>query len=116
MNTIIEEIRALVERQLKNTHDWLNGKGAKKGSPRYYKMRGRESAFDFVLSILSDLEKEEKPDEQWNEDDNAGLTQILEDVLGNSAICRYCICTPAQVAAYMKTMVKAIKLMKHFNL
>lgn len=70
---------------------------------------------EWVLKRISDLEKEEKPDEQWNEDDNAGLTQILEDVLGNSAICRYGICTPAQVAAYMKTMVKAIKLMKHFN-
>ena len=50
-----------------------------------------------------------------NDEMIASLTQILEEVLGNSAIYRYGICTPAQVAAYMKTMIKTIKLMKHFN-
>ena len=54
--TIIEIIKAEVEKRLKNTRDYMNGAGMKYKGPKYHASRGRESAYDAILSFLSTLE------------------------------------------------------------
>lgn len=58
MNTIIEQIKAEVEKRLKNTRDYMNGAGMKYKGPKYHASRGRESAYDAILSFISTLESE----------------------------------------------------------
>lgn len=71
--TIIEQIKAEIERRLKNTRDYMNGAGMKYKGPKYHASRGRESAYDAILSFLYTLESE-KPmnqDELEKEIENA---------------------------------------------
>lgn len=58
---LITKIKTEIERRLKNTRDYMNGAGMKYKGPKYHASRGRESAYDAILSFLSTLEKSEKP-------------------------------------------------------
>lgn len=55
---VIAAIRAEIERRLKNTRDYMNGAGMKYKGPKYHASRGRESAYDAILSLISTLESE----------------------------------------------------------
>lgn len=57
-NRTLEIIRSEIERRLKNTRDYMNGAGMKYKGPKYHASRGRESAYDAILSFLSTLESE----------------------------------------------------------
>lgn len=72
--TVIEQLKAEIEKRLKNTRDYMNGAGMKYKGPKYHASRGRESAYDAILSFLSTLESE-KP---INQD---GLDEEIERYL-----------------------------------
>ena len=66
---LLAKIKAEIEKRLKNTRDYMNGAGMKYKGPKYHASRGRESAYDAILSFLSTL-KSEKPndlEERWDE-------------------------------------------------
>ena len=86
--TIIEKIKAEVEKRLKNTRDYMNGAGMKYKGPKYHASRGRESAYDAILSLLSTLESEKPMNleeeinrylhEECSDDDEPGIHEIAE--------------------------------------
>ena len=61
MNKYIDaaRLRAELEKRLKNIRDYMNGNGVRYKSPRYYEARGKESACDALLSIITSLQQEQ---------------------------------------------------------
>ena len=60
---LLAKIKAEIEKRLKNTRDYMNGAGMKYKGPKYHASRGRESAYDAILSFLSTLESEKQNDQ-----------------------------------------------------
>ena len=48
-----------IESRLKNIRDYINGTRMKYKGPGYYKARGKESAYDALLSITSSIQQEQ---------------------------------------------------------
>lgn len=54
-----EKLIAAIEKRLKNIRDYINGTGMKYKGPKFYKARGKESAYDELLSIIYFLQQEQ---------------------------------------------------------
>ena len=54
-----DRLRAEIKKRLKNVRDYMNGGGMKYKGPRYYKMQGKESAYDALLNIIDSLQQEQ---------------------------------------------------------
>lgn len=54
-----EKLITAIEERLKNIHDYINGAGMKYHGPKFYKARGKESAYDALLSIVYFLQQEQ---------------------------------------------------------
>ena len=76
---LLAKIKIEVEKRLKNTRDYMNGVGMKYKGPKYHASRGRESAYDAILSFLSTLESE-KPMNQ--EGLNEEISKSIENLEG----------------------------------
>jgi len=88
-----ERLRAEIEKRLKNVRDYMNGGGMKYKGPRYYKMQGKESAYDALLNIIDSLQQEQPEvdiateyDEQFNSDPVYG--KLANRIVGK-AIARH---------------------------
>ena len=55
-----EKLKAEIVKRLKNIRDYINGAGVKHKGPAFYKARGKESAYDALLSIITSLQKEKR--------------------------------------------------------
>lgn len=61
--TDIEKIRTEIQRRLKYTREWIKGDENRHSkqtfiSKNYYKMKGKESAYDAILDFLYEIENE----------------------------------------------------------
>lgn len=61
-----EKLKAEIEKRLKNVRNYINGAGMKYKGPAFYKARGKESAYDALLSIINSLQQGQP--EEMNED------------------------------------------------
>ena len=55
----VDKLITEIESRLKNIRDYINGTRMKYKGPGYYKARGKESAYDALLSITSSLQQEQ---------------------------------------------------------
>ena len=52
-----EKLKTEIEKRLKNIRNYVNGAGMKHKGPAFYKARGKESAYDAILSIITSLQQ-----------------------------------------------------------
>ena len=60
------KLKAEIEKRLKNIRDYINVSGMKYKGPAFYKARGKESAYDALLSIITSVQQGQP--EEMNED------------------------------------------------
>ena len=64
-----EKLKAEIKKRLKNIRDYIDGAGMKYKGPKFYKARGKESAYDALLSIITSLQQEQPEvdfEEEWD--------------------------------------------------
>lgn len=54
-----DRLRMELEKRLKNVRDYMNGAGMRYKGPKFYKARGKESAYDALLNIIISLQQEQ---------------------------------------------------------
>ena len=56
----VERLKAEIEKRLKNVRDYMTGVGMRYKGPKYYKMQGKESAYDALLNIIGSFQQEQE--------------------------------------------------------
>lgn len=58
-NIDADRLRTEIEKRLKNIRNYMTGSGIKYKGPRFYEAKGKESAYDAVLSLLYSFQQEQ---------------------------------------------------------